>query len=217
MVYPALLTLIRTPRLPAVDWTDAPTGRFKWTRSISRERRNLVSARVTSHINWPLMADCFRNNTEGINSCLVGGIQSVLTLQSAVHIVTIGAETVNNDMWFVAGDELTPLEQRRSFRDASLITGHETVCPAVCVSSNLQCSLRASNTQTHSQPFSSGSNSKWTLKKVTTTSHEGNRGGVNSKEQQGQIFSFTYGGADKSLARPGTKQANVSVRVAFGI
>ena len=24
MVYPALLTLMRTPRLPAVDWTDAP-------------------------------------------------------------------------------------------------------------------------------------------------------------------------------------------------
>ena len=31
-----------------------PTGRFKWTRSVSRERRNLVSARVPSHFNWPL-------------------------------------------------------------------------------------------------------------------------------------------------------------------
>ena len=30
MVYPALLPLMRTPRLPAVDWTVAPTGRFKW-------------------------------------------------------------------------------------------------------------------------------------------------------------------------------------------
>jgi len=31
MVYPALLPLMRTPRLPVVDWTDAPR-RFKWTR-----------------------------------------------------------------------------------------------------------------------------------------------------------------------------------------
>ena len=31
-VYPALLPLMRTPRLPVVDWTDAPRRRFKWTR-----------------------------------------------------------------------------------------------------------------------------------------------------------------------------------------
>ena len=31
VVYPALLKLMRTPRLPAVDWTDAP-HRFKRTR-----------------------------------------------------------------------------------------------------------------------------------------------------------------------------------------
>ena len=30
-VYPALVPLMRTPRLPAVDWTDAP-HLFKWTR-----------------------------------------------------------------------------------------------------------------------------------------------------------------------------------------
>jgi hypothetical protein len=46
VVYPALLKLMRTPRLPAVDWTDAPTdlnGRVRFG-----ERRNLVSARVAS-------------------------------------------------------------------------------------------------------------------------------------------------------------------------
>ena len=32
MVYPALLPLMHIPRLPVYDWTDAPTGRFKWTR-----------------------------------------------------------------------------------------------------------------------------------------------------------------------------------------
>jgi len=52
MVYPALLPLMRAPRLPVVDWTDAPAdlnGFFRFT-----ERRNMVSARVPSHFNWPL-------------------------------------------------------------------------------------------------------------------------------------------------------------------
>jgi len=46
VVYPALLKLMRKPRLPAVDLTDAPTdlnGIFRFG-----ERRNLVSARVPS-------------------------------------------------------------------------------------------------------------------------------------------------------------------------
>ena len=44
VVYPALLPLIRTPRLPAVDWTDAPADLNGLVRF--GERRNLVSARV---------------------------------------------------------------------------------------------------------------------------------------------------------------------------
>ena len=46
VVYPALLKLMRTPRLPAVDWTDAPTDLNGLVRL--GERRNLVSARVPS-------------------------------------------------------------------------------------------------------------------------------------------------------------------------
>jgi len=46
MVYPALLPLIHTPRLPAVDWTDAPADLSGLV--LLGERRNLVSARVTS-------------------------------------------------------------------------------------------------------------------------------------------------------------------------
>ena len=46
MVYPALLKLMRTPRLPAVDWTDTPTDLNGLVRF--GERRNLVSARVPS-------------------------------------------------------------------------------------------------------------------------------------------------------------------------
>ena len=46
MVYPALLKLMRTPRLPAVDWTDAPTDLNGLV--LFGERRNLVSTCVPS-------------------------------------------------------------------------------------------------------------------------------------------------------------------------
>jgi len=52
MVYPALLPLIRTPRLPAVEWTDARTDSNGFVRFA--ERRNLVSARVPSHFKRSL-------------------------------------------------------------------------------------------------------------------------------------------------------------------
>ena len=46
VVYPALLTLMRTPRLPAVDWTGSPADLNGPVRL--GERRNLVSERVPS-------------------------------------------------------------------------------------------------------------------------------------------------------------------------
>ena len=46
VVHPALLKLMSTPRLPAVDWTDTPTDLNGLVRF--GERRNLVSARVPS-------------------------------------------------------------------------------------------------------------------------------------------------------------------------
>jgi len=52
VVYPALLPLIRTTRLPVVDWTEAPADLNELVRFT--ERRNLVSARVPSHLNWPV-------------------------------------------------------------------------------------------------------------------------------------------------------------------
>jgi len=52
MVYPALLLLMRTPRLPAVDWTDDPADLNGLVRFA--ERRNLVSALVPSYFKWPL-------------------------------------------------------------------------------------------------------------------------------------------------------------------
>jgi hypothetical protein len=52
MVYPALLSLMRTPRLPVADWTDAPADLNVLVRFA--ERRNLVSARVPSHFKRSL-------------------------------------------------------------------------------------------------------------------------------------------------------------------
>jgi len=47
MVYPALLPLMRTPRLPVVDGTDAPADSNRLVPFA--ERRHLISARVPSH------------------------------------------------------------------------------------------------------------------------------------------------------------------------
>jgi hypothetical protein len=47
MVYPALLPLMRTPRMPIVNWIDAPADLNGLVRFA--ERRNLVSAHAPSH------------------------------------------------------------------------------------------------------------------------------------------------------------------------
>ena len=52
MVYSALLPLMRTPRLPVVEWTDAPADLNGLVRFA--ERQNLVSARVPSHFKRSL-------------------------------------------------------------------------------------------------------------------------------------------------------------------
>jgi len=49
MVHPALLPLMRTPRLPVADWTDAPLADLNGLVRFA-ERRNLVSARVPSRL-----------------------------------------------------------------------------------------------------------------------------------------------------------------------
>jgi hypothetical protein len=52
MVHPALLPLMRTPRLPVVDRTDAPADLNEHV--CFAERRNLFSARVPSHFKRSL-------------------------------------------------------------------------------------------------------------------------------------------------------------------
>jgi hypothetical protein len=59
-VYPALLPLIRTPRLPVVDLTDAPADLNGLVRF--SEKRNLVSARVPSHFKRSLQLHALFNS-----------------------------------------------------------------------------------------------------------------------------------------------------------
>ena len=60
VVYPALLTLMRTPRLPGVDWTDAPADLNGLVRF--GERRNLVSARVPSRFKRTIRGFDFQDD-----------------------------------------------------------------------------------------------------------------------------------------------------------
>jgi hypothetical protein len=53
MLYPALLPLMRTSRLPVVDGTDVPADLNGLVRFA--ERRNMVSARVPSHFKRSLL------------------------------------------------------------------------------------------------------------------------------------------------------------------
>jgi len=64
MVYPALLPLMRTPRLPVVDWNDAPADLNGLVRFA--ERKNLVSVRVPSRFkcSLPLQATHHNPNTK---------------------------------------------------------------------------------------------------------------------------------------------------------
>ena len=59
MVYPALLPLMRTTRLPVVDWTDAPADLNGLVRF--PERPNLVSARVPSRFKRAILKFVWRH------------------------------------------------------------------------------------------------------------------------------------------------------------
>ena len=72
VAYPALLNLMRTPWLPAVDWTDTPTDLNGLIRF--GERRNLVSARVPSRSARAIPARIFGKWAVGISArttCMV--------------------------------------------------------------------------------------------------------------------------------------------------
>jgi hypothetical protein len=76
MVHPALLPLMRTPRLPVVYWTDAPADLNGLVCFV--ERRNLVSACVPSHFKCSLQHKLPEANNETDNN----GIRNHLDLRN---------------------------------------------------------------------------------------------------------------------------------------
>ena len=79
MVYPALLPLMRTPRLSVVELTPPAdlNGLVRFA-----ERRNLVSARVPSHFNWLLPQD------GGLQECIELTREECVVLHDNVAILT---------------------------------------------------------------------------------------------------------------------------------
>jgi hypothetical protein len=47
MIYPALLPLMRTPRLPVVDWTDAPADLNGLVRFAERRKSGFYACAIT--------------------------------------------------------------------------------------------------------------------------------------------------------------------------
>jgi hypothetical protein len=87
MVYPTLLPLMHTPRLPVVDWTEAPAdlnGLVHFT-----ERRNLVSARVPSH---------FKRSLTLINSTKLWGFL-FMQLRRNLYLFSPDRPKINSVYW----------------------------------------------------------------------------------------------------------------------
>jgi hypothetical protein len=66
VVYPALLTPMRTTRLPAVDRTDVPADLNGLVRF--GERRNMVSARVPSGFKRAILFVAMRETQMSVNT-----------------------------------------------------------------------------------------------------------------------------------------------------
>jgi len=86
-VYPALLPLMRTPRLPAVDWTDAPRW-FKWASPFRQKTK------------WGFCACAITFQTQSTFS------HSLLLHSAGVKdtsTVSLGALVSLHNKWFVHG------------------------------------------------------------------------------------------------------------------
>ena len=90
VVYPALLTLMRTPRLPAVDWTDAPTDLNGLVRF--EERRNLVSARVPSRSAWAILLEKVRGKGGGNGVHESNPQRHQVVLHHTTHLMSLDIE-----------------------------------------------------------------------------------------------------------------------------
>ena len=83
LVYPALLPLMCTPRLPVVDAPAELNGLVRFA-----ERRNLVSVRVPSHFKRSLRHNCFYDSENPANQIFVHA-RSWLSFVCMVFVTSI--------------------------------------------------------------------------------------------------------------------------------
>ena len=118
MLYPALLPLMRTARLPVVDWTDAPADLNGLVHFA--ERRNLVSARVPSHFNWPVLATATMVQTVFIcvyNNCNTPHKRRMNSFSWLAFMYTIALTSAHENM--VAYTVISECRENSLLRDAS--------------------------------------------------------------------------------------------------
>ena len=108
MMYPALLPLMRTTRLPEVDWTDAPADLNGLVRFAGR--RNQVYARVPSHFNCslqPLVLSLWSQSPFYIYvECTSGP-----TMYSSAHCNIYPLNTRKRLRWYRVNDPWKPYKQ----------------------------------------------------------------------------------------------------------
>jgi hypothetical protein len=99
VVYPALLPLTRTPRLPVVDWTDAPADLNGLVRF--GERQNLVSARVPSRFkrSLPFRLPSPKGSDMYQNENCEGGMMVVVRLDMFTGTVVINNKITSALFW----------------------------------------------------------------------------------------------------------------------
>jgi len=75
--FPALLPLMRTTRLPVVERNDVPADLNGLVRFA--ERRNVISARVSSHFNWPvpLITVLTLFGSSSVRRCLLDVVEQI--------------------------------------------------------------------------------------------------------------------------------------------
>jgi len=97
-MYPALLPPMRTPRLPAVDWTDAPC-RFKWTRPFRGKRKSgLCACAITFQTQSTAVCPKQRSHDTGEEFNIVHFPRNYITYGTAMPVQSWTVPEVSRKM-----------------------------------------------------------------------------------------------------------------------
>jgi len=113
MMYPALLPLMRTTRLPVVDWSDAP-GRFKWTRPFRWKTKSgfcacAVTFQAFSNAGYTMFRDSVKSTGYPLHSPVSPSLP--LTCVTVCHHISTELCLVLSRRWSIrAGELFCPLK-----------------------------------------------------------------------------------------------------------